>query len=52
MPFHLKSAKKAIKFLNEKFDKREKNLKALTSEGSVLETIQFRSEEVKKQVRF
>ena len=47
-----KSAKKAIKFLNEKFDKREKNLKALTSEGSVLETIQFRSEEVKKQVRF
>ncbi len=45
-----KSAKKAIKYLNEKFDKREKNLKALTSEGSVLETIQFRSEEVKKQV--
>ena len=45
-----RNAKKAIEYLNEKFDKREKNIKALTSQGSVLETIQFRSEEVKKQV--
>ena len=45
------NAKQAIKYLNEKFDKRERNLKALTAQGSVLETIQFRSEEVRRQVR-
>jgi protein SMG6 len=45
------NACQAIKYLNEKFDKRIRNLKALTSQGSVLETIQFRSEEVRKQVR-
>ena len=44
------NACQAIRYLNEKFDKRERNLKALTSQGSVLETIQFRSEEVRKQV--
>lgn len=44
------NANQAISYLNEKFDKRERNLKALTSQGSVLETIQFRSEEVRKQV--
>ena len=45
-----RNARKAIQYLNEKFDKRERNLKALTSQGSVLETIQFRSEELKAQV--
>jgi protein SMG6 len=44
-----KSAKQAVKFLNQRFEKgNEKNLKAMTSKGSVLETIQFRSEEIKK----
>jgi protein SMG6 len=42
-----RSAKKAIQYLNEKFDKRDRNIKAITSQGSVLETIQFRSEELK-----
>ena len=42
-----RNAKKSILFLNEKFENRERNIKALTSQGSVLETIQFRSEEVK-----
>lgn len=42
-----RSAKKAINYLNEKFDKRDRNLKAITSQGSILETIQFRSEELK-----
>ena len=45
------NANQAISYLNVKFDKRERNLKALTSQGSVLETIQFRSEEVRKQVK-
>jgi protein SMG6 len=45
-----KSAKEAIKYLVDKFDRRERNLKALTSQGSVLETIQFRSEEVRGKV--
>ena len=47
-----RNAKRSIEYLNEKFEKREKNIKALTSQGSVLETIQFRSEELKKQVHF
>ena len=42
-----RNAKKSIAFLNEKFENRERNIKAMTSQGSVLETIQFRSEEVK-----
>lgn len=42
-----RSAKKAIQFLNDKFDKRDRNIKAITSQGSILETIQFRSEELK-----
>ena len=44
-----RNAKKAMEFLHEKFEKRERNLKALTSQGSTLETIQFRSEELKAQ---
>ena len=46
-----RNAKAAMKFLNEKFEKRERNLKAMTSQGSILETIQFRSEEVVKKVK-
>lgn len=42
-----RNAKKSIDYLNEKFESRERNLKALTSQGSTLETIQFRSEEIK-----
>jgi protein SMG6 len=42
-----RSAKKSIQFLNDKFDKRDRNIKAITSQGSILETIQFRSEELK-----
>jgi protein SMG6 len=42
-----RNAKKSMTFLNEKFENRERNIKAMTSQGSVLETIQFRSEEVK-----
>lgn len=45
-----KNAKKAINFLNSKFEKRERNIKAMTSQGSILETIQFRTEEVVKPV--
>lgn len=41
-----KSARQAIEYLTARFDKRERNLKAMTSQGSVLETITFRSEEV------
>ncbi|CAF0768507.1 unnamed protein product [Brachionus calyciflorus] len=43
-----KNARKAIEFLNLKFEKRERNIKAMTSQGSILETIQFRTEEVVK----
>ncbi|RNA08050.1 telomerase-binding EST1A isoform X1 [Brachionus plicatilis] len=43
-----KNAKRAIEFLNSKFEKRERNIKAMTSQGSILETIQFRTEEVVK----
>jgi protein SMG6 len=42
-----RNAKKSMTFLNEKFENRERYIKAMTSQGSVLETIQFRSEEVK-----
>lgn len=45
-----KNARAAIQFLNEQFDKRERNIKAMTSQGSILETIQFRSEEIVKKV--
>lgn len=47
-----RSAKKSIEFLNKKFEKRDKNIKAMTSQGSVLETIQFRTEEVVKHVSY
>lgn len=47
-----RNAKKSIEFLNNKFEKRERNIKAMTSQGSVLETIQFRTEEVVKPVRY
>ncbi len=43
------SARKAILYLTQKFEKRERNLKAMTSQGSILETITFRSEEVRTQ---
>ena len=45
-----RNARKSIQFLTMKFEKRERNLKALTSQGSVMETIQFRSEELKSKV--
>lgn len=45
-----RNAKLSMQYLNERFEMRERNLKALTSQGSVLETIQFRSEEIKTQV--
>lgn len=44
-----RNARKSIQYLTTKFEKRERNLKALTSQGSVMETITFRSEEVKAQ---
>ena len=44
------SAARAIAFLHERFERRERNLKAMTSHGSLLETIQFRSEELKSKV--
>lgn len=44
-----KNARNSINYLTAKFEKRERNLKALTSQGSVMETITFRSEEVKAQ---
>lgn len=47
-----KNARKAMVYLNEKFEKRQRNIKAMTSQGSVLETIQFRTEEICKPVRW
>jgi protein SMG6 len=44
-----KQAKLAIGYLNDKFEKREKNLKAMTAQGSILETIQYRTEELKSK---
>jgi hypothetical protein len=45
-----RNAKQSMAYLNEKFENRERNLKVMTSQGSVLETLQFRSEEIKAQV--
>lgn len=38
-------AKEMVEFLEEEFEKKSSHLKALTSKGSVMETISFRSEE-------
>lgn len=43
-------AKSALQYLNDKFEARQRNIKAMTSQGSVLETIQFRTEEIHKPV--
>jgi protein SMG6 len=43
-------AKKSLNYLTEKFSKRERYLKALTSQGSALDSIQFRTEEIKEKV--
>lgn len=45
-----RNARKSIGYLNEKFEKRQRNIKAITSQGTVLETIQFRTEEICKPV--
>jgi protein SMG6 len=50
---HAVSVKKnafiAMNFLNSEFEKKNHNLKAMTSHGTLLETIQFRSEEIIKK---
>ena len=38
-------AKTTVEYLEEEFEKKNSHLKALTSKGSVMETISFRSEE-------
>lgn len=38
-------AEKAVEFLEAEFERRNQHLKAVTSKGSILETIAFRSEE-------
>lgn len=44
-------ARRALAFLNDKFESRQvRNIKAMTAQGSVLETIQFRTEEISKPV--
>ncbi len=41
-----KSARNAMTYLNQKFEKKTQYLRAMTSQGSTLDTIKFRSEEV------
>uniref|UniRef100_A0A131XZR4 Putative nonsense-mediated mrna decay protein n=1 Tax=Ixodes ricinus TaxID=34613 RepID=A0A131XZR4_IXORI len=40
------AARAAVSYLEERFDHRESKLKAITSRGSVMDTISFRSEDV------
>ncbi|CAN7984913.1 unnamed protein product [Ixodes hexagonus] len=40
------TARAAVSYLEERFDHREPKLKAITSRGSVMDTISFRSEDV------
>lgn len=42
-------AKKAIQFLEQRFESRDPNLRALTSRGNELESISFRSEDISGQ---
>jgi len=44
-------AQKAVTFLENGFDARNSHLRALTSEGTTLDTITFRSEQLKDLVR-
>ncbi len=44
------SSKAAVDFLEEEFESRNGHLKCMTSKGSVLDTIAFRSEESHDQV--
>jgi len=43
-------AQKAVTFLENGFDARNSHLRALTSEGTTLDTIAFRSEQLKDLV--
>lgn len=45
-------AREALAYLDHRFESRQRNIKAMTSQGSVLETIQFRTEEINKPVIF
>jgi protein SMG6 len=45
-----KSARRAMAYLNQKFEKKTKHIKAMTSQGSTLDTIKFRNEEVIQKV--
>ena len=40
----------AVLFLEAQFGKRNPNLRALTSKGSIMDTIAFRSEEAHQEV--
>ena len=44
------SAEKAVAFLEDRFDARNSHLRALTAEGTTLDTITFRSEQLKDLV--
>ena len=41
-----RSARAAVERLTARFERRERNLRAVTSQGSVMDSITFRSEEV------
>ena len=45
-------ASAAVVYLEEQFESRNSHIRALTSKGSVLDTITFRSEETTEGVRF
>lgn len=45
MTFVSNHAKQAVQLLENEFEKRNPHLRALTSKGSTLETISFRSED-------
>jgi len=44
------SAQQAVAFLEHSFDARNSHLRALTAEGTTLDTIAFRSEQLKDSV--
>lgn len=44
-------AKTALGYLEQQFESRNSHIRALTSEGTVLDTIAFRSEQLKDTVR-
>jgi protein SMG6 len=45
-----RNARKAMQFLNVKFEKKERFLRAMTAQGALLDTIKFKSEELTKRV--